>query len=102
MSQAWGSMLLALARKALWEARDYWVAIPLESACEINMKASYLFKCLIACLLLAVCSTAAVFAGISAAKPIVFLSVISGVLSLVAGLVLLATGYLVNDLKSRS
>ncbi len=66
------------------------------------MKASYLFKWLIACLLLAVCSTAAVFAGISAAKPIVFLSVISGALSLFMGLVLLATGHLINDLKSRS
>ncbi len=66
------------------------------------MKASYLFKWLIASLLLAVCSTAAAFLGISAAKPIVFLAVISGSLSLLAGLVLLATGHLVNDLKSKS
>jgi hypothetical protein len=65
------------------------------------MKASYLFKWLISCLLLAVISTAALFAGISGMKPLVFFFVIAGALSLFVGLLLLATGHLENDVTQR-
>lgn len=61
------------------------------------MKASYLFKWLISCLLLAIAGVVALFAGVSGAKPIVFFFVIAGALSLLIGLVLLATGHLEND-----
>lgn len=66
------------------------------------MKASYLFKWLLVCLLLAVASAVALFAGVSSAKPIVFFFVIAGALSLLVGLVLLATGHLKNDITRQN
>lgn len=65
---------------------------------EVNLKASYLFKWLIACLLLAVAGAVALFSGVGNAKPVVFFFVIAGAMALLVGLMLLATGNLTNDI----
>ena len=64
------------------------------------MKASYLFKKVILCLLFAAASAGALFLGADYAKPFIFFFVIVGALLLLIGLVLLAMGYLENDVTS--
>ncbi len=68
---------------------------------EVMVKASQLLKWALMCLLTAAAAFAALLAGVSSAKPVVFISVAGGAISLLVGLLLLASGRLNNDLRGR-
>lgn len=65
------------------------------------MKASHLFKLLLTCLLSAVVCGAIFISGVRGIKPLIFVFVITGALSLFTGLVMLATGHLKDDVTNR-
>jgi hypothetical protein len=65
------------------------------------MKASRLFKWLLTCLLLSVVIAVALFLGFTSLKPLLFVTVLAGVVLVFTGVGMLATGHLDDDVTKR-